>query len=107
MSVNDYGIAFSNGYNDTRHLSAEDRWLRLTGRPQSIRGISRYRGVSVYNKDHKTPWQATLSFKGKRFRAGVFATEEEAAIAWNKMALRIVGPAAIKRLNIVPGYHET
>jgi hypothetical protein len=79
----------------------------LTGRPQSIRGTSKYRGVSICDKKHEKPWQAILSFKGKKYRAGIFATEEEAAIAWNKMALRIVGPTAIKRLNTVPGYHET
>lgn len=107
MSIDLYGIAVSNGYSDTRHLSPEERWLRLTGRPQSIRGTSKYRGVSICKKDHPKPWQATLSFKGKKYRAGIFATEEEAALAWNKMALRIVGPTAIKRLNIIPGYHET
>jgi hypothetical protein len=47
-----------------------------------------------------------LAFKGKRYRAGVFATEEEAAIAWNKMALRIIGPLAIRRLNVVPNRGE-
>lgn len=102
-----YGVPLFNGYEDTRRMSAEERWLKLTGRPHSIRGASKYRGVSIYNKDHERPWQATLAYKGKRFRAGVFATEEEAALAWNKMALRIVGPLAKDRLNIVPGHHET
>ena len=102
-----YGITVANGYGDTRRISPEDRWLRLTGRPQSIRGASKYRGVSIYNKDHERPWQAILAYKGKRFRAGVFATEEEAALAWNKMALRIVGPLAKDRLNVVPGHHES
>jgi hypothetical protein len=102
-----YGISVANGYDDTRRISPEERWLRLTGRPQSIRGASKYRGVSIYNKDHERPWQATLAYKGKRFRAGVFATEEEAALAWNKMALRIVGPLAKDRLNVVPSHHES
>lgn len=102
-----YGISVANAYGDVRRISPEERWLRLTARPQSIRGASKYRGVSIYNKDHQRPWQATLAYKGKRFRAGVFATEEEAALAWNKMALRIVGPLAKDRLNIVAGHHET
>jgi hypothetical protein len=101
-----YGVSVSNGYGDTRRISPEERWLRLTGRPQSIRGASKYRGVSICDKTHEKPWQAMLAFKGKRYRAGVFATEEEAAIAWNKMALRIIGPLAIRRLNVVPNRGE-
>ena len=101
-----YGVAVFNGYSDTRKISPEERWLRLTARPHSIRGASKYRGVSIYNKNDEKPWQATLAFKGKRYRAGVFATEEEAALAWNKMALRIVGPLAAERLNVVPNSGE-
>jgi hypothetical protein len=102
-----YGVAVSNSYNDTRRMSVEERWLRLTARKHSIRGASKYRGVSIFKKEDEKPWQATLAYNGKRYRAGVFSTEEEAAIAWNKMALRIIGPAAIHRLNIVPGHHES
>lgn len=106
MKHDPFGLNYTNGYSDTRKISAEERWLRLTGRPQSIRGTSRYRGVSLYAKDNWKRWQATLSYNGKRYRAGIFATEEEAAVAWNKMALRIIGSAAIKRLNIIPGRGE-
>lgn len=107
MRRDPFDLSYTNGYSDTRRISAEERWLRLTGRPQSIRGTSKYRGVSLYARDNWKRWQATLSYNGKRYRAGIFATEEEAAVAWNKMALRIVGSAAIKRLNIVPGHHES
>ncbi len=100
-------VFITNSYADTRKISPDERWLRLTARPQSLKGLSKYRGVSLFKKNPEKKWQATLSYNGKKYRAGVFATEEEAALAWNKMALRIVGPAAIQRLNLIPGHHET
>lgn len=100
MSENQKSL-YTGGYKDTRKISAEERWLRLTARPQSMRGASKYRGVSIFSKD-EMKWQAVLSYDGKRYRAGVFISEIEAARAWNKMALRIIGATAIHRLNIIP-----
>jgi hypothetical protein len=43
-----------------------------------------------------------LRFNGRVYNAGSFATQEEAALAWNQLALRIVGPEAQPRLNHIP-----
>jgi len=88
-----------NSYNDERHMTRAERWLRLTGRPTMIRGKSKYRGVT-YEAARKTkPWKASLTFNGMSYHGGCFDTQEEAALAWNKMALKIVGPVANERLN--------
>ena len=64
-----------------------------------IRGKSKYRGVT-YEAARKTkPWKASLTFNGMSYHGGCFDTQEEAALAWNKMALKIVGPVANERLN--------
>jgi hypothetical protein len=77
-------------------------WLRLSARPHLIRGASRFRGVRRYNSSTCFPWRAVLRFDGRSFDGGAYATEEEAALAWNQLALRIVGPEAQPRLNQVP-----
>jgi hypothetical protein len=86
-------------YANTKSLSRVDRWLQLTARPHSVRGESRYRGVSrAYNSPEK-PWRTCLRYQGRSYYGGQFATEEEAALAWNQLALRFIGPGAEPRLN--------
>lgn len=91
-------------YSNTKNVSRVERWLQLTARPHSVRGVSKYRGVSrSYNRPDK-PWRAALKYRGLNFYGGQFATEEEAALAWNELVLRYIGPEAEPRLNQVPDH---
>jgi hypothetical protein len=56
-----------------------------------------YRGVSRQKKSNKNPWRAYITFKGEHIRIGGFATEEEAAMAYDKKAKELLGSLA--RLN--------
>lgn len=88
-------------YSNTNRMSKAERWLSLTGRPHSIRGTSRFRGVTRNAQDPSRPWRASLAFDGRTFFLGSHATEEEAALAWNRAALHYVGPVAEQRLNVI------
>lgn len=59
-------------------------------------GSSRYRGV---RKGAGGKWRADICIRGVRTFLGHYATEEEAAIAWNQAAL--VGWGSFARLNEV------
>lgn len=89
-------------YSAKSGTSKSEVWLRLTARPHSVRGASRFRGVQRANSNPRLPWRASLRFDGRTFSGGTYATEEEAALAWNALALRVVGPDAQQRLNQVP-----
>jgi hypothetical protein len=88
-------------YSNTKNVSRIERWLKLTGRPHSIRGASPYRGVSKNNGNPEFPWRASLKYQGRTYHGGNFATQEEAAAAWNRLVLRYIGPEAEPRLNPV------
>ena len=88
-------------YSNTKRMSKAERWLSLTGRSHSVRGASRFRGVTRNTQDPSRPWRASLVFDGRTFFLGSHATEEEAALAWNQAALRHIGPVAEQRLNII------
>jgi hypothetical protein len=88
-------------YSSKGRYTKAERWLMLSGRPHSIRGTSKYRGVSRTSSP-VLPWRATLRFDGRCYEGGVHATEEEAARAWNQLALRMIGPLAEQRLNSLP-----
>jgi hypothetical protein len=91
-------------YSSKSRYSKGERWLMLTGRPHSIRGASRFRGVSRTSSLHN-PWRTSLRFDGRVYEGGRFATEEEAALAWNDLVLRVIGPEAKPRLNVI-GSHD-
>lgn len=67
------------------------RVLRIKGRK------SKYQGVSYDSKALKNKWRAAIQHKGVKIHLGQFATEEEAARAYDKKALELRGPDA--RLN--------
>jgi hypothetical protein len=54
---------------------------------------SKYRGVAFYAQTDK--WTAQISYKSKYCRLGYFATEKEAALAYNKKAKELLGDKAI------------
>ena len=76
-----------------------ERWLMLASRPRRANSASKYHGVHKSNSNPRRPWRASLKFDGRTFHGGIFETEEEAALCWNKMVLEIIGPEARERLN--------
>jgi len=60
-------------------------------RPEKRTSI--YRGVG-YNKQHRR-WMAWLNQPGKKTHLGMFATEEEAARAYDERAKKVLGSKAI------------
>lgn len=72
---------------------SQNSWNRLY-RP---RGHSKYRGVYFKKREHK--WVAQLTYNNRSIHIGYFKTEEEAALAWNKLAMEMYGEYA--RLNDV------
>lgn len=70
-----------------------------------IGGKSMYRGVFLA-KDGVKKWRSQISKNGKRISIGRFDTEIEAALAYNKEALRLYGEnALINEIN--GGYDES
>jgi len=58
---------------------------------------SKFKGVTFFEKGNK--WLARLVLEGKSFSLGLHATEEDAALAYNRKAIEIFGEFA--RLNII------
>lgn len=75
-------------------LSDKDYYLSQANRPLKANKFSKYRGVGK-NRSDKEPYRAVLTHKGKRYYLGTFATEIEAAKAYNRAALAIIGDYAV------------
>lgn len=58
----------------------------------SARGKSKFKGVSWEPKTKK--WSAYIQVNKKKRRLGMYASEEEAALAYNRAALEIAGEFA-------------
>jgi hypothetical protein len=48
-----------------------------------------YRGVSRNSRDVKKLWKAQLEHQGVKYNIGVFEDEREAAIAYDKLRIRL------------------
>lgn len=82
-----------------RLMSDKDYYLSMAGRPLPKGKFSQYRGVQK-NSNPKRPYRAAFRYKGKQYMLGAFETEIEAALAYNKAALAVIGEYAL--LNEVP-----
>lgn len=89
------GDRLDNRRNNLRIVTISQNVTNCSGRG----GSSGYKGVFL-NKSSKTPsWRALIKAAGKPIHLGCFKTKEEAAMAYNKAALKYHGEFA--RLNIV------
>ena len=76
----------------TRKMTDKDFYLSQASRPRPATAFSQYRGVSRGNKGM---YRANLTFKGKRYYLGNYEKEIDAARAYNKAALAIIGDYAL------------
>jgi hypothetical protein len=82
-----------------KNRSDREVYLSLANRPRKRDATSQYRGVSKTTNPNR-PFRAALKYKGRHHYLGSYETELEAAKAYNKAALRIVGEYAV--LNDLP-----
>lgn len=80
-------------------MSEKEKYLSLANRPPRQDSSSPYRGVSRSTRP-KDKWRAGLTYKGRRYYLGIHDTEIEAAKAYNRAALAIIGDHAV--INEVP-----
>lgn len=52
-------------------------------------GKSKYKGVYLENRLHGRPWKAQIGYRKKKISIGRYATEHEAAIAYNNVAKQL------------------
>jgi hypothetical protein len=72
----------------------EAYYLAMANRPRPLGASSAYRGVSR-STNPRLPWRAALGYRGARYYLGNHATEREAALAYNRAALAIIGKHAV------------
>ncbi len=78
----------------TRGQQNQNQRSRRAG---GLKGVWRVKGKPNLTR----PWRAELKCAGRRFRLGSFATEDEAARAYDRKAVELFGPFA--RLNYPVG----
>lgn len=80
--------------------SEKEFYLTMSNRPLPKNKTSKFRGVQK-GGNPKKPFKASFTYARKRYYLGNYATEIEAAKAYNSAALRIIGEHAI--INEIPG----
>ncbi len=79
--------------------SDKEYYLNLANRPKPKSSFSQYRGVSKTTNPHR-PYGGSFKYKGRIYYIGTYATELEAAEAYNKAASAVIGDFAL--LNELP-----
>lgn len=84
---------------DGNRVNNSRRNLRLCTRLENLQNskkrdgtASRHKGVDWLSANHK--WRARIRHHGKTITLGCFATEGEAALAYNEAAINLFGPFA-------------
>lgn len=79
--------------------SDKEYYLNMANRPKPKNSFSKYRGVAK-NTNSNNPYRASFKYKGRTYYLGAYATELEAARAYNKAAAVVIGEFAL--LNELP-----
>lgn len=90
------GDGLNNQKHNLRNCTRSQNLANKKSRPGSV---SKYIGVHKGNNKKKEFWRAQLRKNGKSIHVGCFATEEQAALAYNEKAKEIHGEFA--KLNII------
>lgn len=78
-----------------KHGMSDSVWKRLRNEQRyTTPTSSKYKGVSYYKGNLTNPWTACINKDGKRNHLGYYATEEEAAKAYNEKAKELHGDSA-------------
>lgn len=77
-----------------KNVDEKELYVKLASRVNARKKFSKYKGVGK-NDNPKKPYRAAFSYQGKRIFVGVFETEIEAAKAWNRVALSVIGEHAL------------
>jgi len=82
------------GYYLGKGQTAAEKYRQMAMRPNATKKFSKYRGVTS-NRTPGKPYRVSLCYQGVKYFIGTYATELEAARAYNEHALRIIGDHAI------------
>lgn len=77
-----------------RLMNDRDFYISMATRPLPKNKFSKYRGVQK-SSDAKKPYRAAFRYKGQVFNLGNFENELDAAKAYNKAAVEVIGAHAI------------
>lgn len=80
------------------NLRAATHAQNMANRKNQKRGLSSYKGVSIMRVKYKDKthsyWRASICVNNKRFQIGNFNNEIDAAMAYNKKAIELLGEFA-------------
>lgn len=81
---------------DNRRLNLRvcSRTQNLANSPLRKGSTFGYKGISVDRRCKSRPWQSQIQVGKEHFHLGCFSTKEQAALAYNKAALRYFGEFA-------------
>ena len=86
-------LKYSGLLNIKSNLRIVTNQQNLMNRKSHQGSSSKYKGISWFKRDKK--WQAHIRINGKVKRLGLFTSEEEAALAYNKAAVKLFGEFAL------------
>ena len=79
---------FPEEWEDVEDIEEKYEALSYKGKRKAS-SSSKYRGVSLYKRRKSKPWQAQITIDGKKKYLGSYATEEEAARAYDAEGARL------------------